>query len=292
LGVFFETYAEVKAEMPSGLRGWLRDLALRGLTLTHSRAATEAALSKPRVQFLYIHHVFRDEESALRRLLDFLMRQHTFISYSEAVDRIWNDRITNPFIAVSSDDGFRNNLAAGKILNEYGISGCFFINPGITELKQYDDIARHCRDTLFFPPVEFLNWDEVTELKKLGHEIGAHTMKHMDIGATPASQVADDLAACHEIISRRCGEARHFAFPYGRFSNFNREGREACFRSGFISCATAERGCHVGAGRKLNPEELCIRRDHVVLDWKPGHTTYFLVQNARRASPENNFFPY
>lgn len=289
---FCETYAEVKKEMPAGLRGWIRDRVLDGLSMTQSSAAVATALSRPRVQFLYIHHVFPDEEQGLRRLLDFLARQHTFISYSDAVNRLLNDHIDKAYIAVSSDDGFKNNLAAGRILKEYGISGCFFINPGITELKEYEAIAGHCRNTLFFPPVEFLNWDEVAELQQLGHEIGAHTMKHMDIGATPAAQVAEDLGACHEIITRRCGKALHFAFPYGRFSNFNRAGREACFQSGFISCATAERGCHVGAGRKLNPEELCIRRDHVVLDWKLGHTAHFLVRNALGARPENNFFPY
>jgi peptidoglycan/xylan/chitin deacetylase (PgdA/CDA1 family) len=225
-------------------------------------------------------------------LLDFLARNHTFISYSEAVQRVLKGNIDKPYIAISSDDGFKNNLAAGKILKEYGVSGCFFINPGVTELTAYEEIAAHCRNTLLFPPVEFLTWDEVHELQKMGHEIGAHTMRHMDIGKTEPRLVEADLQQCFSVLTKRCGEAKHFAYPYGRFVNFNKAGEEACFRTGFISCATAERGCHTGAGRELQPEELCIRRDHVVLDWKLDHTIWFLASNAKRLDPKNNFFPY
>ncbi len=278
--------------MPPGIRGRMRELALNGLTLLRSESETIALLSIPRVQFLYIHHVFQDEEKGLRNLLDFLATHHTFIPYGEAVQRVLKGTIDKPYIAISSDDGFKNNLSAGKILREYGISGCFFINPGITELTGYDAIADHCRNTLLFPPVEFLNWNEVDELKKMGHEIGAHTMRHMDIGKTEPALVQQDLEECYAIIKKRCGEAKHFAFPYGRFVNFNKAGKESCFQAGFISCATAERGCHTGAGRELKPDELCIRRDHVVLDWKLSHTVWFLTNNARKLDPKNNLFPY
>ena len=69
-----------------------------------------------------------------------------------------NNKIDKPYIAFSSDDGFKNNLFAAEILNNYGASACFFINPGLVEECDFQKIKNHCRNKLHLPPIEFLNW--------------------------------------------------------------------------------------------------------------------------------------
>jgi peptidoglycan/xylan/chitin deacetylase (PgdA/CDA1 family) len=284
---FVTTYAEVKALKPKTLRGIARNMALTGLSL----AAGREALRKPRVQFLYIHHLFKDEERKLDELMKLLARDHQFISYSEAVDKILKGAIDKPYITFSSDDGFKNNLAAARILNEYNAKACFFINPGIVGATDFGAINKYCTDTLEFPPVEFLNWKEVEQLQQQGHEIGSHTMMHMNIAQQSDKIIADDMHETYRILTGRCGSVAHFAFPYGRFFHFSAAGRKAVFEAGFTTCATAERGCHINPASPITNKELCIRRDHTVLGWDMSHIMYFIVNSAKTAHANNNLFP-
>jgi peptidoglycan/xylan/chitin deacetylase (PgdA/CDA1 family) len=289
---YFENYKDVKETKPTGLRGHIRNVALDGLAIFNQIQDPKQILEKPRVQFLYIHHVFKDEEHKLDALLKKLSLNHTFISYSDAVTKILENKIDKSYICISSDDGFKNNLAAAEIMNEYGAKGCFFINPSIIGNSSFIEIEKHCRTRLNFPPVEFMDWNDIEQLQKWGHEIGSHTMEHINVANSEKELFMEDCNKTFDILMEKCGDVKHFAFPYGRFFHFNEMGREVVFNSGFSSCATAERGCHINDVRTLAKEELCILRDHVVLDWNINHIIYFLINNSKHASFKNNLFPY
>ncbi len=284
---YMTRYEDLVRSKTKTLRGYARDLALTGLSL----AASEKYLAIPRVQFLYIHHVFKDEEKRLDALMKRLSKHHQFISYNHAVDKILAGAIDKPYITFSSDDGFKNNLRAAEILNEYNAKACFFINPGVIGETDYDKIRQFCTGTLEFPPVEFLNWDEVGKLQQWGHEIGSHTMMHMNIAAQTEQQITEDMRQTYRILSEKCGSMKHFAFPYGRFFHFSATGRKSVFDAGFTTCATAERGCHINPSAPMTGQELCIRRDHTVLGWDMNHIMYFLINNAKHTSVNNNFYP-
>ncbi len=289
---FIETYKEIKDLVPHSFRASLRSMALSGLALKDKLTGLEKYLNIPRVQFLYIHHSFKDELHNLDKLLKILSKNHTFIPYGEAVDLILNNKIDKPYLSISSDDGFKNNLDAAAILDNYNAKACFFINPGLIGEQDFEKVKRHCREKLHLPPVEFLDWDEVLKLQAQGHEIGGHTMFHENIAELSDAQLKADMQQTFEIIATHCGEVKHFAFPYGRFYHFSEKGRKAVFDAGFISCATAERGCHINHEGKLAPEQLCLRRDHVILDWNMDHILYFMANNARKRSDAGNLFPY
>lgn len=282
---YIENYRDVKAHIPAGARERARHITLAGLSLLRKGIGIGRLLSRPRVQMLFIHHVFKDEEQKFDRLLERLAEHHRFISYSEAVERILSDRIDAPYIAFSSDDGFRNNLAAGRILKDHGASACFFINPQLVGERDPGTIATHCSERLSFPPVEFLDWDDVAALRSQGHEIGSHTMAHINIASTTTALVVEDMHRTREVLLSRCGTADHFAFPYGRVHNFNTAARAACASAGFRSCASAERGCHVRTGSVPDQATLILQRDHIVLDWPLDHIMYFVARNADRAKP-------
>ena len=285
---FISNYEELQQSKTKTFRGHLRNIALTGLSL----AASEQYLNKPRVQFIYIHHVFKDEEKRLDILLKRLSKHHQFISYNDAVNKVIKGTVDKAYITFSSDDGFKNNLRAAEILNEYDAKACFFINPGIVGETDFNKIKKYCKEILEFPPVEFLNWDEVAQLQQWGHEIGSHTMMHMNIATATPKAITDDMHQTWQILNERCGHMKHFAFPYGRFFHFSEVGRKAVFDEGYTTCATADRGCHINPGKPISTKDLCIRRDHTVLGWDLNHIMYFLINNAKNATINNNSYPH
>jgi peptidoglycan/xylan/chitin deacetylase (PgdA/CDA1 family) len=239
-------------------------------------------LARPRVQILYLHHVFDDETGGFRRLLETLgSRGQRFCSYSEALERIWNGRIDAPYVALTFDDGLRSCLQAAEVMREFGIPGCFFVCPSIPEERNLDVLARFCREKLHKPPLEFLSWNDLERLRTNGHEIGSHTRTHSNLASLAPSQMEDEIGNSRRELIRRLGEARHFSWPYGRFHHFSEAARAAVFNAGYESCASAERGCHV---RATTPRELLVRRDLVVARWPVRHVLYFLARNSRCAS--------
>ncbi len=264
-------FRDIKQFKPFSFRGMIRDFALTGLSVKAKLPRYKESFFKPRIQFLYIHHVFDDEISKFDNLLNELSKCHTFIPYSEAIRKITSNEIDKSYISISSDDGFKNNLKAAQVLEKYNAKACFFINPDSIGLTDFNKIKEFCSRNLNFPPTEFMNWSDVDKLLKLGHEIGSHTMGHINIATTDLNKVKDNISESFDVIQSRCGKVEHFAFPYGRFFHFNLPSYNYVFEAGFKSCATAERGCHI-SNEKINLDELLIRRDHVVCDWNLDHT--------------------
>jgi len=289
---YTEHYADVKRLNPLDIRGQVREYALNMLCAWDRIRGVSDHLRKPRVQFLYLHHLFRDEEQKLDILLRRLRDTHAFIPYGEAVDRVLQGRIDKPYISISLDDGFKNNMKVAEILGRYDMKGCFFINPGIIGNQSYGEIERYCKSRLNFPPVEFMTWDDAEERQKRGHEIGAHTMEHINVAEVHPDSFREDSELSRQVLQQRCGEIRHFAFPYGHFNHFTDKAREIVFDSGFGSCASAVRGCHISPDIPLSPRDFCIRRDYMVMYWDISHILYFMARNARRAHPSTNLFPY
>ena len=261
------------------------------LAIRHSVMNAESWYRKPRIQFLFIHHIFNDEVKNFEMLLEELSKHHTFISHSEAVNRILTGNIDKPYISWSSDDGFKNNMEAAKILNRFKVQACFFINPSSIGKINQQWISTFCNERLKMPPVEFINWKEVEQLQKWGHEIGSHTMNHENITDLTVNQVADDLTNSKDFLERYCGKIKHFAYPYGLFKDFNKKAFELVFKAGYDSCSTGERGCHLSDGTTIKKDNLLIRRDQVICAWKLKHIMHFVANGAKKASVKSNFLP-
>ena len=275
----------------SRFRGILRDSVLDILSLKTKLPNAENFFEKSRIQFLYIHHVFDDEIENFDKLLNFLSKHYSYISYSKAVNKILSGNIDKPYICISSDDGFKNNLNAVKIMKKYGVKGCFFVNPDTIGLKDLSKIKSFCNNKLSCPPMEFMDWDDLEYLIKCGHEIGSHTMNHIKINETNINIVEDNINESYQILNKQFGEVLHFAYPYGRHFHFNKQAFDLVFKAGFISCASAERGCHVSDKKKLSNNQLLIRRDNLVCNWSINHILYFILNNSKNSSHQTNLYP-
>ncbi len=93
------------------------------------------------------------------------------------------------------------------------------------------------------PPRLTMNWGDVRQLRRRYPfiELGGHTLDHVDLRKHGGAFAKAQVAASAEDIRRETGEtARHFSFPYGRWSA---EVREAVAASGWRSA--------VGAGLRV-----------------------------------------
>jgi len=291
--LFLENYKDLKLPKKAIARELARKLVLDTVSLSYNlTGAINTSCKKPRIQFLYIHHIFKDEEALLRRLVEKLQEYHTFISHSEAVGRILNGNIDMPYVVVSSDDGLKNNLRAANILSEYDISACFFICPSIIGETDIEKVKAFSANRLHLPPVEFMNWNDVQKLQNQGHEIGGHTMSHVNLAKCEDPLLTEEIGNCYSEVKKHCGSAKHFAYPYGRYHHFTAKAKEIVFSSGFETCASAERGCHIASPGSIEKKDLFLRRDHIILTWPIEHILYFMARNAQKATIQNNYSPY
>jgi peptidoglycan/xylan/chitin deacetylase (PgdA/CDA1 family) len=274
---------------PRGWRGRGRSAAL-SLLARWDQIAGGDALRRPRVQLIYLHHVLEDEVEPFRGLVGALARDYTFLTYSEAVDRVLDGPIDRPYLAFSFDDGLGSCVAAARVLEEFGARACFFLCPPVIGLTEPAAVRRFCQERLGLPAMALLDWGAVERLVEAGHEVGAHTLGHYRVADLEPARVVDEVHGSKEQLERRLGPVSHFAWPFGRFTDFSAVAAGAVRDAGFRSLASAERGCHVAPAGPL-ADQACLRRDHVIARDPPAHLRWFCSRNARRASPEDSLQP-
>lgn len=269
----------------------LRHLVLSYLaTFYKVTGQISSSAKRNRVQFLYLHHLFKDEEESFRNMLRILSRGNHFINYSEAVDRIMNGEIDKPYIAVSFDDGLKNSLSAAKIMDEFGIRACFFLCTSMVGETDYQKIKKLCFQ-IRMPTTEFMSWGDVEALVKKGHEIGGHTATHPNLAQLSVPEIEAEITESFDVLAKRLGCVKHFAWPLGRFSHFSPDAARIVFAARYQSCASAERGCHVSPQPERKRSSLCIRRDHIIARWPVNHILYFIAKNSRLSSIRSNQWP-
>jgi len=281
------TYCEVRKWT---LKRVLRHIALSVLSNTQKHLGLiDTALQRPRVQFVYLHHVFKDEEKQFSDLVKWLLNTgHIFVSYSEAVKRIVSNDIDKPYISFSFDDGLKSCVKGGMILKSFGIPACFFLNDFIIDCRDADVVSRFSRERLNMPRVDFLNWSDVETLMEMGHEIGGHTTTHINMACVPGEKLCEEVEGNLSKLKKNCGIIKHFSWPYGLFGSFSESAKEIVYNAGYETCASAEPGCHVVAAKDT---QFCIRRGRsLAAGWPLGHLSYFIARNARIANEKCNLW--
>lgn len=271
-------------------RGAARHAALTALwSTTRVTAWVRRPLNHPRVHFLYFHQLPHREETAFVRLLEWLGRDHRFVAYSQAFQRVRSGKHDVPEVAFSLDDGFRSGLRAAAVLERVGARACFFVCPSLVGVRDVGALKGFFRQSA--EAVEpLLTWGDLENLVGRGHEIGSHTMLHSELAAVPEAQLEDEIGRSRDVLTSRLGHIAHFAWPYGRFRNFSAPAADAVFRAGYASCASAVRGCHT-APAPADRRRLCLRREHIMPGWPLHHVEYLLGRSVARAGNHDNDWP-
>ena len=269
----------------NSVRPTLRAAALEALSLYASTTGRhEELLSTPRVHFLYTHSVPGNEEAQFRALLTELARKHTFLPYSDAVDRIRTGNVDRPYVSFSFDDAFHSNLRTARILKEFGTTGCFFVPTAFVGISTQADAESYFRTSQHVEDIA-MSWANLESLVDSGHEIGSHTISHPNCSTLSRPQLDHEFGESRSELETKLGvPVEHLAWPYGRFFHFSNHAREAASQAGYKSIASAERGSHLH-GVEHNSQPLCIRRDQFMTKWPQRHTMHFVATSAR--SPLN-----
>lgn len=247
------------------------------------------ALETPRVSLPYLHAVPHDEEDSFRAFVKELAKTHTFISYSEAVERVKRGPIDKPYVSFSFDDGFKSNVRTARILEEFGARGMFFVPPGFIGTETVGE----ARDFYGFSEgvdEPAMTWSDLEQLLESGHEIGNHTLGHKVMSWVDDTVMENEIHEGATQLRTRLGPIEHFAWPRGRFFHFTEQAARAVFDSGHTSCASAERGAHT-VPHSASDETLCLRRDHIMTHWPLRHSMYFIAKSSRRAGRGRNAWP-
>lgn len=103
-------------------------------------------------------------------------------------------------ISLGFDDGYSSQYGVRSMLSAHGMHATFFIFSG--GVGDVDD--------------GYMTWSQVADLEADGHEIGGHTVEHVDLTTVSAAvarqQVCDDRAA----LSAHGLHVSSFAYPYGK----------------------------------------------------------------------------
>ena len=289
---FATSYAIVKQYQRYTIKNKCRDLAINlAAPISQLFGIDKSLTKKKRIQFLFLHHLFDDEIAPFKKLLFELSKQHYFISYSEAVNRIKTGKIDKPYICFSSDDGYKSNTTLAEVLSQFGIKACFFLCPSVIGETNIATISNYANNNLRFGvPIEFLTWAEVENIQKLGHEIGSHTHTHIDVSQQKSEIITDEFIRSKTELIKKCGEANHLALPFGRFTPFEKNWWKIAADTGYESCASAVNGCHIASDKLIKTDELFIRRNLILpSQWTLQHQLFYLQYNSYSANSTNNY---
>jgi len=130
------------------------------------------------------------------------------------IDRLHKGKkITPKTIAITFDDGYRDNLLyAAPILKKYNIPATFFVTSGYINTQRifpWDEAS-----DISHP---IMTWEEVRELQWMGFEIGAHTINHVNLDKISESKTIQEISQCKKQIEDQVkAPVTTIAIPFGR----------------------------------------------------------------------------
>lgn len=247
------------------LRTWLRARVLDVL----------GAFSTPQpgIHILNGHRIEKsDDADAFRKMLTELSKTVTFIRIEDAVRMIIERQCpSKPLIAFTFDDGFIDNYDVfAPILEEFGTNALFFINPNYVEgneeyIQNFDD------NVVMTPDKCPMRWNQICELSRRGHIIGAHTMDHYMVNSNDKRILEYQINTCKEVIENYTGvPCDYFAFPYGKLTQANDLSISiACQKYKFVFSQSDYKHYYSFGGKVIN-------RRHFEPFWPIAHVKYFL----------------
>lgn len=266
--MFINKYSEIKPAKEN-LREKFRNKYL-------DLAPIKKAIPNTGILFVFFHSLYSDQIEKFRNTIMYLQKYYTFIPYSECVEKIkTNTEINKRYACISSDDGFKNFNLAAELFDELGIKGMVFVNPSIVGETDYTKIKEHCRHRLKIEPHEFLNWEELSNLKRRGHEIGNHGYFHQNLSTLNRAELKIEILNSKVAIEKELGPISHYAYPYGQRKFINKLAIDTIIECDHDSIASAIRGSHTKG--MLESKDLILRQQ--IEPWYPiKHVKYFIGQ--------------
>lgn len=148
-----------------------------------------------------------------------LSKESTIIPFEEAVVLIKARRKSkHSLIAFTFDDGFAECYShIAPVLEKYNGYAGFFICPNFIDGNE-EYVESFLKNNVHQPSYKSpMSWDEIKDLHKRGHIIGAHTMDHIRVSEIEnKKELHYQIGSCKEVIEKQIGNnCDYFAFTYG-----------------------------------------------------------------------------
>lgn len=176
--------------------------------------------------------------------LKFFAEYFDIVPFGEFVDRLHGGRPVGGLLAITFDDGYRDNhRIAAPLLQQFSLPACFFVTTGFIETSHIPPWDEDCGIES-----EWMTWDEVRELHEMGFEIGAHTCHHVDLGQTHGEDALREIQGSVWRLERELDESISlFSYPFGRSDQITEANREIIRNLG-LRCAPSAFGGQVADG--------------------------------------------
>lgn len=166
----------------------------------------------------------------------FYRRHFRVVPLGELVQRLEHGRPVGRHLAITFDDGYRDNFEhARPVLEKLSLPATFFLVSGwigSAVVPRWDSVrgVRH----------PWMSWDQVRTLHRAGFEIGAHTRTHVDLGAVSPEVARDEVVGARLELERQLGSrVESFAYPYGGRGDVTEANRDVVRDAGFRCCCSS-----------------------------------------------------
>jgi peptidoglycan/xylan/chitin deacetylase (PgdA/CDA1 family) len=208
-------------------------------------------------------------QERFRQLLLTLSEKSKLVSFDNAVKLIKsNTKVDKPHIAFSFDDAFKDCIQIASILEEFGITGGFFICPEYIEGMRIDEDRK---GDLYKFNKDFLSLKDVLSMKEAGHTFGAHTYSHVRLDdLITEKDIFEQIIEEKKVILKHTGiDCKYFAIPYGRYNN-PRENVLSELQKLYANIFLSDNRI-----LKMKHNNM-INRRHFECDWSSNRVHYFL----------------
>ncbi len=174
-----------------------------------------------------------------QRDLEYLKTHFQCLALADLCARLKNGRLDAPSLAITFDDGYRDNFThAVPLLKAADIPATFFVSTGFMNTERV--FAHDEHEPRDFPK---MTWDDLRAMQNDGFEIGSHTVNHADMGAISQEKLETELQESLAALNHALGERpRAFAFPYGKPRNVPVRAIGAARRAGYYAAFSAYGG--------------------------------------------------
>lgn len=145
-------------------------------------------------------------------------------------------------VLLTFDDGYLDNYTvAAPILKKYGFTGIFYIISGKVGSGDY------------------MSWEQVAELARLGMDIGSHSVSHPDLTTLSPADLSGELKESAAAIRSRLGQPVYwFCYPAGKYN----DGVKAAAReAGYLLAVTTDWGDAQSSADPLGLKRYRIRSE-------------------------------
>jgi glycosyltransferase involved in cell wall biosynthesis/peptidoglycan/xylan/chitin deacetylase (PgdA/CDA1 family) len=137
-------------------------------------------------------------------------------------------------VVITLDDAYADNAElAHPLLRRHGLTATIFVVSrrmgGLNDWSPGAEVQGR----------RLMSWEQATELRRDGVELGAHTRTHASLPGLAPSELADEIAGSRRDLEERLGPIRHFAYPYGKLDD---DAVRAVEEAGFASACSVEEG--------------------------------------------------